>query len=65
MTELFKDYPDVVSVIQMAEMLQIGSALAYRLVSSGTMKSRKIGRDYKISKATIIEFVHEVEKNDR
>lgn len=36
--ELFKDYPDVVSVEQVSEMLHIGQVLAYRLVRVPNMK---------------------------
>ncbi len=55
--ELFKDYPDVVSVEQVSEMLRIGQVLAYRLVRSGEIKSRKVGRRYIITKQNIIDFV--------
>lgn len=57
MNEMFKDYPDVVSVEQLKEMLQIGQVLAYKLVKSGEIKARKVGREYKILKTTVIEFV--------
>lgn len=55
--ELFKDYPDIVSVEQVSEMLRIGQVLAYRLVRSGEIKSRKVGRRYIITKQHIIDFV--------
>ena len=55
--ELFKDYPDIVSVEQVSEMLKIGQVLAYRLVRSGDIKSRKVGRRYIITKQHIIDFV--------
>ena len=55
--ELFKDYPDIVSVEQVSEMLKIGQVLAYRLVRSGEIKSRKVGRRYIITKKNIIDFV--------
>ncbi len=55
--ELFKDYPDIVSVEQVSEMLKIGQVLAYRLVRSGEIKSRKVGRRYIITKQNIIDFV--------
>lgn len=55
--ELFKDYPDVVSVEQVSEMLHIGQVLAYRLVRSGKIKSRKVGRRYLIAKRNVIDFV--------
>ena len=57
MNEIFKDYPDVVSVAQLMEMLHIGQVLAYKLVKSGKIKSRKIGREYKIPKANVIAYV--------
>ncbi len=55
--ELFKEYPDIVSVEQVSEMLKIGQVLAYRLVRSGEIKSRKVGRRYIITKQNIIDFV--------
>lgn len=57
MNEMFKDYPDVVSVGQLKEMLQIGQVLAYKLVKEGEIKSRKVGREYKILKSPVIEYL--------
>ena len=57
-SNLFGKYPDVVSISQMQEMLQIGKVLAYKLVKSGKIKSRKIGREYKIAKVAVAEFVN-------
>ena len=57
---LFANYPDVVTVEQLKEMLQIGHVLAYRLVKSGEIKSKKIGREYKIPKANVIKYISEV-----
>lgn len=58
MSEIFKDYPDVVSVEQLMEMLQIGQVLAYRIVKSGEIKSRKVGREYKIPKVNVIAYLN-------
>lgn len=63
MEEIFKDYPDVVNIRQIAEMLQIGSVLAYKLVSTGAIKSRKIGREYKVSKVAVSQFLFDMEGN--
>ena len=57
MTELFKEYPDVVSVEQLMEMLQIGQSLAYRLLQNKIIPAKKVGRKYIIAKKNIIEFV--------
>lgn len=56
--ELFKDYPDVVTIEQVSEMLHIGQVLAYRLVRSGEIRSRKVGRRYIITKQNVIDFVN-------
>ena len=57
--ELFKNYPDVVSVEQVTEMLHIGQVLAYKLLKDGTIKARKVGRRYIIAKKNVIEFLSE------
>ena len=54
---IFENYPDVVGVQQLMEMLQIGQVLAYKLVKSGEIQSRKIGREYKIPKQNVIQYI--------
>lgn len=54
---IFKDYPDIVTINQLKDMLGIGSNLAYRLVKNNSIKSIKIGREYKIPKNNIINFI--------
>ena len=56
-SEMFKVYPDVVSVEQLMEMLQIGKVLAYRLITEGKIKAVKIGRAYKIAKRNVVEYL--------
>ena len=55
---MFRDYPDVVNVKQLREMLGgIGQREAYRLVTSKTIPSIKSGRGYKIPKVYVIKFL--------
>lgn len=54
---IFADYPDVVSISQMKEMLGIGKSVAYRLVQTNKIKSFRIGRIYKIPKKNIIDYI--------
>lgn len=57
---MFTSYPDIVNITQMRKMLGgIGVTLAYRLLKQRTIKSLKIGREYKIPKASIIEYLLE------
>ena len=54
--ELFSSYPDILSLENLMEMLQIGRVFAYKLVKSKKVKAIKIGREYKITKASVIEL---------
>ena len=54
---IFASYPDVVSIDQLKEMLGIGISLAYKLVKQNYIRSRRVGREYKIPKANVIEYI--------
>ena len=56
--ELFSNYPDILSVQQLMELLQIGKVLAYKLIESKKFKAVKIGREYKILKNSVIDFIN-------
>ena len=57
---LFKDYPDVVKVKELKEMLpRIGKNKIYDLLKDQKIYSKKIGRDYYIPKASIIKYLME------
>lgn len=59
---MFKEYPDVVSVEQLMEMLQIGQSLAYRLLRIGAIPAKRVGRKYIIAKVNVIKFVCGIRK---
>lgn len=54
---MFTSYPDLVDINQLSEMLNIGSTLTYRLLKESTIKSMKIGRQYKIPKINVIDYL--------
>ena len=54
---MFTEYPDLVDVIQLKQMLNIGINLAYRLVREKTIPSLKVGREYKIPKRNVIAYL--------
>ena len=53
----FSEYPDVLTVQQLAAMLRISTKVAYKLVNEGTIKSIKIGRNFKIAKVFVLDFL--------
>ena len=57
---MFKTYNDVVTVKQLAEMLDIGKSLAYKLIKQNTIQSKKIGRQYKIPKNNVINYLNNI-----
>ena len=57
---MFTSYPDIVSISQMRNMLgNIGVSLSYKLLQQRKIKAKKVGREYKIPKSSIIEYLLE------
>ena len=57
---LFKDYPDVVKVKELKEMLpRMGKNKIYDLLKDKKIYPKKIGRDYYIPKVSIIKYLME------
>lgn len=54
---MFTSYPDLLTIVQLKEMLGIGITLAYRLVRDNTIKALKIGIEYKIPKVNVISYL--------
>lgn len=58
-----KDYPDVLTVKDVADVLHIGINTAYSLLQTGELKSCKIGRIYRVPKAYLSEYLCLTESN--
>ena len=54
---IFKNYPDAMSLSQVAECLGISKKLASRLIRSGEINAVKIGREYRIAKSVLIKYI--------
>jgi len=55
---LFKNYPDVVKVEDLKEMLpKTGKNKIYKLLQDKEIFSKKIGRDYYIPKVCVIKYL--------
>ena len=55
--QLFEEYPELVSVSDLMNMLSIGRVLAYKLITDKKVKAVKIGREYKIVKNSVISLI--------
>lgn len=56
---MFPEYPDIVTVKQLREMLGVSRALAYKLINDSYIQAVKIGTTLKIPKVSVINFVTE------
>jgi len=55
----FKNYPDVLTVKDLCQALQIGRVGAYKLLAAGAIHSFKIGKVYKIPKDSLIAYMNQ------
>ena len=57
-TLMFTDYPDIVNLVQMRKMLGgISNTLSYRMLREKKIKSKKVGKEYKIPKVNVIKYM--------
>lgn len=58
--KMFSDYPDVVSVKQACEMLggKTSPTLVRRLCKEGKFVFRRLGREFRITKLSIIKYFY-------
>ena len=54
---MFRQYPDVVSVEQMSEMLGVSSKTGYRLLRENSIAHFRVGRSYRIPKLHILSYL--------
>lgn len=56
---MFNNYDDILNIGELPEALKIGFSQAYKLVKTGKIKAYKEGRDWKVSKVTLINYIKE------
>jgi len=53
---VFKEYPDVMDVKQVSELLKVSNKVVYRLIQDGSLTSLKVGRSFRIPKVSIMKY---------
>ncbi len=54
---MLNQYPDVLTVKEIQEILRIDKTTAYQLLHDGTIPCRRIGRVFRISKKALIDYL--------
>ena len=60
---MFKDYPDILTIPQVAKALGIGKKAAYALVNNKQLGAVRIGRSIKVPKFCLEEYVKTARNN--
>lgn len=58
MENTIKNYPDVLSVDELQQILRIGRSAAYTLLRENKIKTLKVGNRYIIPKQSVIDFLN-------
>lgn len=64
-TTMFIGFNDMVTVPELAKMLNVGRNTAYELVRAGIVPSIRIGRQVRISKCSVIDYITRAENANR
>ena len=56
-TRMFESYPDVITAKDLQKMLGIGHNTTYELLRSHTIPNIKVGRQIRISKQSVIDYL--------
>lgn len=54
---MFNNFDDILSIEDVSSALKIGTTQTYKLVRSGQLKAYKEGKDWKIPKTALQEYV--------
>ncbi|MFP3153589.1 helix-turn-helix domain-containing protein [Lachnospiraceae bacterium ZAX-1] len=54
---MIENYPDVLNVQDICEILRIEKKTVYGLLQEGIIPSRRIGRLYRVSKQAIVDYL--------
>ncbi len=59
LSNILTNYPPVLSVKQVAEILAVSQNTAYALVRSGQIHSIRVGRSYRIPLDAVIKYLND------
>lgn len=60
---MFKEYPDILTIPQVAKALGIGTKTAYTLVNNHQLGAVRVGRTIKVPKFSLEEFIKTARNN--
>jgi len=61
---VLRDYPDVLCVPQVSAILGVSTKTVYKLLNIGALPSIKVGREFKIPKVYMLQYLTLLEKEN-
>ena len=62
---ILENYPDILIFDEVVEILGIGENSTYNLLKNKQIYSKKIGREYKIPKICVIDFIYKEKTSNK
>lgn len=62
-TGIFQNYPDVLTIAQVAQALGIGRKAAYDLVNNNKLGCVRVGKNIKVPKFCLVEYLQTAREN--
>lgn len=60
-----EEYPEIMTVSQVAEYFQISEMTTYKLVQEGTIPAFKIGRHWRVKRDDLDEFIEKLKRGEK
>lgn len=54
---MLEEYNEILTVPELAEILRVGNTQAYRILKKGSVKAYKEGKDWKIPKEAVKQYI--------
>lgn len=54
---MYDDYNEIITVAQLAELLQIGMNSAYKLINSGEIESFRVNNVHRIQRSAVTDYI--------
>ncbi|MBG9564129.1 helix-turn-helix domain-containing protein [Brevibacillus agri] len=54
---MYHDYNEIITVAQLAELLQIGMNSAYKLIHSGEIESFRVHNVHRIQRSAVMDYI--------
>jgi len=54
---VFNGYPEVLDVKQVSKVLGVSTKTVYKLIGNGALSSMKVGREFRVPKVVIMNYV--------